>query len=453
MKRKFKKILSGSVFALCVLVLSLSVFADAPYWWKTERPFPNFTADNPPRVVDDGDFLTDEQESILSAKIESICERFDFSYVLFTDDDLHEDYTGAYRDYERENKYAADFLYFNGYGIGSNYSATVLFHFIVNEDDGGLYRGWTTISIGDNERLFTEERINYVDDIIEPYFRSGEYFEAYMKHAEYVEQLLTDMYELPEWYPEGVDASSIQRTGRNYSVTLNSGSRKVYDKAGLLSSTEAAQLENAIRDVITKTGKDVYLFTDTSSHSLYLSDYGDDFYYYNGGYRDGLILTIIRDEYGTRCVSVGVGSGTSTADSDLDDRLVEDWNDKGAYAALTNYVRNADYGLRHNGKMPIKTGSIVTIVIISLVIGLIFAGIRNSALMKGMKLVPQRYAGRYLRQGSLNITNRQDAFLYRTVSRVAKPRDTGSSGGGGRSSYGGGHSSGGGHYSGGGRHY
>ncbi|MBP5256303.1 MAG: hypothetical protein J6Z80_04520, partial [Clostridia bacterium] len=95
MKRKFKKILSGSVFALCVLVLSLSVFADAPYWWKTERPFPNFTADNPPRVVDDGDFLTDEQESILSAKIESICERFDFSYVLFTDNDLHEDYTGA----------------------------------------------------------------------------------------------------------------------------------------------------------------------------------------------------------------------------------------------------------------------------------------------------------------------------------------------------------------------
>ncbi|MBO4413224.1 MAG: TPM domain-containing protein [Clostridia bacterium] len=456
MKRNAKTLISVIFIAVMLVSLAAPVFADAPYWWKTERPFPNFTAENPPRVVDDADLLTDDEEALLSKEIGDMCEKYNFSYVLFTDDDLHEDLTNETRDYHKENKYAADFLYFNGYGIGSNYSATVLFHFIVTEDDGSLYRGWTTISIGDNESIFTEDRINYVDDLVEPYFRSGDYLNAYLTHVRYVESLLSDMYDLPDWYPENTVLSSLNRSGRTYAQTLNSSKQHVYDNAGMLSSSEAARLDQTIKSVCEKTGKDIYVFTDNGSHTLSVKDYGSDFYYFNGGYKDGIILSLVRDGYITKFRTVGFGAGDVVEDSEIDDRFYDDWSgyDDDLASALTKYVSNAEYALKHNGRMPMQGGTIVAIVIISLVVGLIFAAIRNSSLMKGMKLVPQRYAARYLRAGSLSITNRQDAFLYRTVSRVAKPRDTGSSGGGGgHSSYSGGHSSGGGHYSGGGRHY
>ncbi len=454
MKNTFKKFSLAGLSLIFALLLSLSASADAPYWWKTERPFPNYTAENPPRVVDDGDFLTAEQESVLSSRIEAMCEKYNFSYVLFTDTDIHEDLTDYY--YEKADIYAADFLYFNGYGIGDDYSATVFFHYIIHDENGELVdRGWTTISTGDNEHLFTESRINEFDDIVEPYFISEDYYSAYLKHIECVENMLSDIYDIPEWYPEGINVRSLDRSGRTYGATIDMSLPHVIDNAGLLTASQAISLEKTIREAIEKTGKDIVIFTDTSSHSLYLSEYGSDYYYYNGYYRDGIILTVIKDGYGATVGTVGFGEGKKTADSQIDARLIEDWNESSAETALKNYVKNAKFGLKHDGRMPMKGSSVVAIVIISLLVGLIFAGIRNSSLMKGMKLTPPVYAARYLRQGSLAITNRQDAFLYRTVTKVARPRDTGSSsrGGGGHSSYGGGHSSGGGHFSGGGRHY
>ena len=69
------------------------------------------------------------------------------------------------------------------------------------------------------------------------------------------------------------------------------------------------------------------------------------------------------------------------------------------------------------------------------IIGVIIAFI-SVLVMKGqLKSVRYEPAARnYLRNGSLVISERADTFLYSTVSKRAKPKDTGSSGGGSHTS-------------------
>ena len=65
---------------------------------------------------------------------------------------------------------------------------------------------------------------------------------------------------------------------------------------------------------------------------------------------------------------------------------------------------------------------------ICFVIGLVIAAIAT-AIMKGqLKSVrSQAGASSYVKSGSLNVTHRQDLFLYRDVKRTAKPKDSGGS--------------------------
>ena len=67
-------------------------------------------------------------------------------------------------------------------------------------------------------------------------------------------------------------------------------------------------------------------------------------------------------------------------------------------------------------------------LVICFVIGLVIAAIAT-AIMKGqLKSVrSQAGASSYVKSGSLNVTHRQDLFLYRDVKRTAKPKDSGGS--------------------------
>lgn len=71
-------------------------------------------------------------------------------------------------------------------------------------------------------------------------------------------------------------------------------------------------------------------------------------------------------------------------------------------------------------------------LLIALVLGIVVALIVVLVLKGQLKSVHRQAAARnYLKQGSLNLTEQRDLYLYRTVSRVAKPKNTSSGGGGG----------------------
>ncbi|MBR0278136.1 MAG: TPM domain-containing protein [Clostridia bacterium] len=149
-----------------------------PYWYpENVESFENYHAENPPRVVDNAGILTDEQKTELEEQVNRIVDTYDFSYVIFIDDELY----GLSKDV-----YAADFIYFGGYGTGDDYSA-VCFFLCLKEGD----RGWRTVSTNSYEDIFTSDITYTIDEIVDSDMRNGNYFEALKKQADYIEESLS----------------------------------------------------------------------------------------------------------------------------------------------------------------------------------------------------------------------------------------------------------------------
>jgi len=150
-----------------------------PYWYADDTSaFENYHAENPPRLVDDMGLLTDEQKAELTEQAERICNTYDFSYVIFIDDSTH----GLSKDV-----YAADFLYYGGCGKGDDFSAVCFF---LSLEEGN--RGWRTVSINGYESIFTSDVTYTIDEIVDRDMRSGNYFTAIKKQADYIEKSLSE---------------------------------------------------------------------------------------------------------------------------------------------------------------------------------------------------------------------------------------------------------------------
>ncbi|MBQ7751978.1 MAG: TPM domain-containing protein [Clostridia bacterium] len=150
-----------------------------PYWYVDDvENFQNYHAENPPRVVDDAGIFTDEQKAELTEQVQRICDAYDFSYVIFTDDSSH----GLSKDV-----YGADFLYYGGYGKGDDFSS-VCFFLCLEEGN----RGWRTISENSYEDIFTSSVTYTIDEIVDKDMRGGRYFEAIKKATDYIEKSLSE---------------------------------------------------------------------------------------------------------------------------------------------------------------------------------------------------------------------------------------------------------------------
>ena len=169
------------VFAICAeWNIDKADKADGmPYWYADDvNSFQNYHAENPPRVVDDMGLLTDTQKAELTEQVQRICDTYDFSYVIFIDDNTYN---------LSKDVYAADFLYFGGYGKGDDYSAVCFFLCL---QDGN--RGWRTVSTNSYEDIFTSDVTYTIDEIVDSDMRSGNYFEALKKQADYIEKSLRE---------------------------------------------------------------------------------------------------------------------------------------------------------------------------------------------------------------------------------------------------------------------
>ena len=73
-------------------------------------------------------------------------------------------------------------------------------------------------------------------------------------------------------------------------------------------------------------------------------------------------------------------------------------------------------------------------IVIALVVGVVVALIYTGVLKAQLKSVRKNdSAANYMRPGSLSLAVSNDMFLYRNVSRTARPKDNGGSSGGGSS--------------------
>ena len=241
---------------------------------------------------------------------------------------------------------------------------------------------------------------------------------------------------------------------------------KIYvtDDAGLLTGSEVASLREDLSILSEKWGCDIVVVTTDSTGEKTITEYADDFYDYNIYEDDGVLLLIDMETRGWWISTTGTCIDAFT-DKGIqwigEKQIVPYLSDGEYYKAFKSYAKNCDKFLKQAEKgkpydwnhMPVTNKEIAIAGLVSLVIGLVVSGITLLVLASGNKSVRSvKDAASYVIEGSMVVSNSNDVFINKTVTKVPIPRDTDSrSGGGGGStihmgSSGTSHGGGGGHF-------
>lgn len=150
---------TASVFLSVVLLTSCAL----PVMAKTipdERQLP--------RLVDDANFLDEEEKSEIEEKLDSVSEEYECDVAVVTADGI---------DGQDIVDYADDFFDYNGYGMGEDKNGILL---AIDMDT----RKWNISTHGEAETLFTSEIQDDISDSFLTYLSDGEYLNAFEDYAD-----------------------------------------------------------------------------------------------------------------------------------------------------------------------------------------------------------------------------------------------------------------------------
>ncbi|NLF27267.1 MAG: TPM domain-containing protein [Clostridiales bacterium] len=227
---------------------------------------------------------------------------------------------------------------------------------------------------------------------------------------------------------------------------LAEGLPLVVDGADLLSSAEVGSLSAAAQNLSDEYGMDVVIVTTRSlgvkSARDYAADYYDEKGYGRGARHDGVMLLLATAERDWWILTTGRGIQAFT-DYGID-VLSEDflgYLKRDDYAGgFTRFLHGADIILRgyesgapYDVNRPLRLRSPIERLVGALpVVALISAAIAGIALFilsRGMKTARPAYdADRYVSGGAISVSRSGDYFLYRTRTRVRRPKESSSSG-------------------------
>ena len=221
-----------------------------------------------------------------------------------------------------------------------------------------------------------------------------------------------------------------------FSFPVFAESSRLVDNAGLLSDTEYETVLRKLDDISEALGADIVVVTTDSLGGKTVVEYADDFFDY-GDYRQDGVLLLISTEYRSWCIST-TGECRYAVSNSKSDAIGDDILDylssgdyENAFIEFADSCRGYIVSYRTDtgsGKEPLPLLAIP----VSLVIGLITALIAVAVMKGKLKSVKfQTAADNYVKEGSMNITESRDLFLYRTVSRIERPKDDDSSSDGG----------------------
>lgn len=214
----------------------------------------------------------------------------------------------------------------------------------------------------------------------------------------------------------------------------------VVDKADLLTDAEERTLEARLERVADSYRVDVVIVTVDTSYGDDNEEYAQWLYltygYGIGNDRDGILLLINMDSYNRGWAIYGHGLGADAMPHNqimkLGDAMTPDLQAGDFAAAFDLFAQRCEerIGVAINGE-PFALGRNL---LISLLVGFVIALIVTGIMRSKLKTVrAQHAASNYVRQGSMHLTQSYELYLYKTVTRRARPKST-SSGGGSRSS-------------------
>ena len=214
---------------------------------------------------------------------------------------------------------------------------------------------------------------------------------------------------------------------------------RLVDNADLLERYEEAELLDTLDEISSRLKFDVVIVTTDTLGGKTPRAYADDYFDYNGyGYgadRDGILLLVSMEDRDWWISTSGFGIYAFTDDGIdyISDCFLSDLSD-GYYADafeifatkcdqfVTQAREGAPFDSSNLPKEPFETfDTLIIAVMIGLGIGLIATGAMKAQLKTVRK---QNSAEEYVRAGSMQVNQRSDLFLYRNVTRRAKPKSS-----------------------------
>lgn len=199
----------------------------------------------------------------------------------------------------------------------------------------------------------------------------------------------------------------------------------VYDQAGLLSDTEAAALNEKLREISEEYEAQIIIATidtlDDGDIDGFVEDFYDDMEFGYGKDHDGVLLLVCMDPREYRILSNGFAAD-ALEDEQIEaigEAIASDLSDDEYTDAFDVFADQCDYYLDGylNGFPFNSTENLAIALVVGLVVGVIVALVLKGQLKSVRK---QNQANVYVKPGSMQITSRSDLFLYRDVTRTEK---------------------------------
>ena len=220
---------------------------------------------------------------------------------------------------------------------------------------------------------------------------------------------------------------------------------RLVDNAKLLSEDEYSQLKEHIDTVSEKYTFGVVIVTEKSIGNKTPTEYADDFFDYKGygegDNHDGILFLLDMEnrKWAISTTGAGIPYFTDYGQERIMDDVKPYLSDGEYYAAFDTFVTMCDdyinkaitdepYDVNNQPKTIIPIYYIIFGGVgMGALVGFIVVLIMKSKL-KSVRMQP--LASSYVKSGSFNVTERSDLYLYRNISKTAKPKDNDSSSGG-----------------------
>ena len=223
---------------------------------------------------------------------------------------------------------------------------------------------------------------------------------------------------------------------------------RMNDSANVLTEDEDNELEDALEELSLRQSFDVVIATIESLESVdytSMEEYADDLYDFcqfgYGADRDGVLLLVSvgdRKWHISTC-GYGITAFTDAGIQYLGEQMTPDMADGDYAAAFRTFVQWSDayidaarsgrpYDVKNLPREPLSLMYLFLALGIGLVLAWVVVGVMKS---RRRSVAFQENAASYVREGSMNLTNSRELFLYRDVQRTkhVEERDSDSSGG------------------------
>ena len=223
---------------------------------------------------------------------------------------------------------------------------------------------------------------------------------------------------------------------------------RLNDSAEVLTEDEDSELEASLEELSVRQSFDVTIATIDSLESegyTSMEEYADDLYDYcqfgYGADRDGVLLLVSTGDRKWHISTCGYGitAFTDAGIQYLGEQMTPFMADGDYAGAFRTFVQWSDtyidaaraghpYDVNNLPREPLSPMYLV----LALGIGLVLAWVVVSVMKSQLRSVAfQENAASYVREGSMNLTNSRELFLYRDVQRTehVEAKDSDSSGG------------------------